>query len=597
MRAELHQMPPGPTGPLARWAPGLALLRGYRRDWLRSDIAAGLSVAAVAIPVAIAYAQLAGFPPVVGLYASILPLVAYAAFGTSRQLIVNPDAATCAMVAAIVAPLAAGDATLYTSLAISLAALAGVACIVAGFLRLGFLADFLGKPVLVGFMNGIAISIVLGQIGKVFGFAIESGRILPRLAEFIEKLPLTHGPTLAVGTLTFVVMRAVRRFFPRLPAPLVAVALAVVVVQALALDQTGVAVLGAIPAGLPALGWNPVPAALLVPLATGAAGLALVSFTSGMVTARSFAARNHYEIDVDREFVALGACNVAASLSQGFAVTGADSRTAVADVMGGKTQVTGLVAAATIALVLLFFTGPLRYLPNSALGAVLISAGVGLFDWRALVRFYRIQEGEFLVCMTAMLGVVALGALEGIALSIALAMLVLLIRSSRPADAVLGRVEGLPGFHDLEHHEGATAVAGVVVYRFTASLIFYNAPYFKRRVLSVVAANPAASWLVLDAGPIAHLDSTGADTLVSLADDLSARGVRIALGGTLPQVQRMLQRSGTLERLGADAVFSSLRAAVEACERRGVAQRLAAAARDASHRSGGTNFGPAGSTS
>jgi high affinity sulfate transporter 1 len=544
------------------------MLSGYRREWLKSDVAAGLSVAAVALPVAIAYAQLAGFPPVVGLYASILPMVVYAIFGSSRQLIVNPDAATCAMVAAIVAPLAAGDAALYTSLAISLAALMGVACIVAGFLRLGFLADFLGKPVLVGFMNGIAISIVLGQIGKVFGFAIESGRIFPRLIEFVGKLPQTHLPTLAIGITTFVVMRGVRRFFPRLPAPLVAVILAVVLVQAFSLDAAGVAVLGDVPAGLPSLGWNPVPAGLIGPLLTGAAGLALVSFTSGMVTARSFAARNHYEIDVDREFIALGACNVAASLSQGFAVTGADSRTAVSDVMGGKTQVTGLVAAATIALVLLFFTGPLRYLPGSALGAVLISAGLGLFDWRALVRFYRIQEGEFLVCLAAMLGVVTLGALQGIALAIALAMLVLLIRSSRPADAVLGRVRGVPGFHDLDGHEGAARVPGLVLYRFTASLIFYNASYFRRRVLAVAAADPGASWLIVDGGPIAHLDSTGADTLVALADDLSRRGIRLAIGGALPQVRRMLERSGALERLGADAVLPSLRAAVEACEPR-----------------------------
>ena len=227
-----------------------------------------------------------------------------------------------------------------------------------------------------------------------------------------------------------------------------------------------------------------------MPLLSGAAGLALVSFTSGMVTARSFAARNRYEIDVDREFIALGACNVAAGLSQGFAVTGADSRTAVSDAMGGKTQVTGLVAAATMAIVLLFFTGPLRYLPISALGAVLISAGIGLFDWKALVRFYRIQEGEFVVCVAAMLGVVTLGALQGIALAIALAMLVLLIRSSRPAEAVLGRVEGLQGFHDIARHEGATVVPGLVLYRFTASVIFYNAPYFKRRVLAIVDGQP-----------------------------------------------------------------------------------------------------------
>jgi MFS superfamily sulfate permease-like transporter len=287
-----------------------------------------------------------------------------------------------------------------------------------------------------------------------------------------------------------------------------------------------------------------------------------------MVTARSFAARNRYEIDVDREFIALGACNVAAGLSQGFAVTGADSRTAVGDVMGGKTQVTGLVAAATIALVLLFFTGPLRYLPGSALGAVLISAGIGLFDWRALVRFYRIQEGEFLVSVAAMLGVVTFGALQGIALSVALAMLVLLVRSSRPADAVLGRVEGLQGFYDVARHEGATSVPGVVLYRFTASVIFYNAPYFRRRVLLVAEGNPGTTWLVLDGAPIVHLDSTGADTLVSLADDLAARGIRLAIGGVLPQVRRMLERSGALERLGSDALFPTLRAAVEACESR-----------------------------
>ena len=229
-------------------------------------------------------------------------------------------------------------------------------------------------------MNGIAISIVLGQIGKVFGFSIESGRILPRLFEFASKLPSTHLPTLAVGAMAFGVMVGVRRFLPRLPAPLIALAVAVALVEMFALDRSGVAVLGAVPAGLPRLGWTPVPSALFAPLATGAAGLALVSFTSGMVTARSFASRNRYEINVDREFIALGACNIASGLSQGFAVTGADSRTAMNDAAGGKTQVTGLVAAGAIAMVLMFFTGPLRYLPDSALGAVLILAGVGLFD-------------------------------------------------------------------------------------------------------------------------------------------------------------------------------------------------------------------------
>jgi high affinity sulfate transporter 1 len=555
-----------PTGRLSRIAPGLAMLGAYRIEWLRYDVAAGLSVAAVALPIAIAYAQLAGFPPVVGLYASILPLVVYAVLGTSRQLIVNPDAATCAMVAAIVAPLAGGDAALYSALAVSLAVLTGVACVVAGFFRLGFLADFLGKPVLVGFMNGIAISIVIGQIGKVFGFSLESGRVIPRLIEFASKLEGTHLATLAIGVTTFAVMRGVRRFFPRLPAPLVALIVAVALVEVFGLDHRGVAVLGAVPAGLPDLRWTPVPSAHFGSLLSGAAGLALVSFTSGMITARSFAARNRYEIDVDREFIALGACNIAAGVSQGFAVTGADSRTAINDVMGGKTQVTGLVAAATMALVLLFLTGPLQYLPISALGAVLISAAVGLFDWRALGRLYRIHEGEFAVCLTAMLGVVALGALQGIVLAIALAMLVLLIRSSRPGDAVLGRVDGRQGFFDVADHEGAAAVPGLVLYRFNASVIFYNAPYFRRRVLAVAAASPGATWLIVDGAPIVHLDSTGADTIAALAEDLAPRGMRLVIGGVLPQVWQMLERSGALEHLGADAVFPTLRAAVEACE-------------------------------
>jgi high affinity sulfate transporter 1 len=559
---------------LKQIAPGLVMLAGYRREWLRADAAAGLSVAAVALPTAIAYAQLAGFPPVVGLYASILPLVAYAVFGTSRQLIVNPDAATCAMVAAIVAPLAGSDVDLYVTLAVALAALTGVACIAAGLFRLGFLADFLAKPVLVGFLNGIAISIFLGQIGKVFGFPIESGRILPRLIEFVSRLPETHLPTLGVGLATLVVLLAVRRVLPKLPAPLLALLVAVALVEGLRLDRHGVAILGAVPAGLPEIRWTPVPPEYIGGLLAGAMGLALVSFTSGMVTARSFAARNGYDIDVDREFIALGACNVAAGLSQGFAVTGADSRTAVSDFMGGKSQVTGLIAAAVMAAVLLFFTGPLQYLPVSGLGAVLISAALGLFDWKAMVRLYRIREGELAVCVAAMLGVVTLGALEGILVAVALAMLVLLIRSSRPADSVLGRVEGLSGFHNVARHDEATTIPGLVLYRFNASVIFFNAAYFKRRVLATVSGRPGTRWVVVDGGPIVHLDSTGADTLAALADELAAKGVRLMLADVHARVQRMLTRSGALERLGADAVFPTLRSAVEAYEPRAVNQKV-----------------------
>ncbi len=604
-------------------APGLAALRGYRGEWLRSDLAAGLSVAAVAIPTAIAYAQLAGFPAVVGLYASILPLVVYAAFGTSRQLIVNPDAATCAMVAAIVAPLAAGNADLYTSLAVSLAVLTGLFCIVAGVFRLGFLAEFLGKPVLVGFMNGIAISIVLGQIGKVFGFTLDSGRILPRLFEFVGKLPDTHLPTLTVGAATFLVLKGVRRFLPRWPAPLIAVVVALGLVLAFGLDTRGVAVIGPVPAGLPALGWTPLPPALFGPLVTGAGALALVLMTSGMVTARSFATRNHYEIDVDREFVAIGASNVAAGLSQGFAVTGADSRTAVSDGAGGKTQVTGLVAAAAMAVVLLFFTGPLQFLPGSALGAVLIAAGLGLFDWRALVRFRRIGEGELLVCVTAMLGVVALGALNGIGLAVALAMLVLLFRSSRPADAVLGQQPGLPGFVDLAEPRGRRGAAR------SAALPLRGVGHLLQRVVLRQARAGGGRRRaghedrhhrrLTDRPPRQHRcgrdrrtgraaratrDQAG-DRRRAAARAAGARPERRRVGprtrGAVPDISRRRRSSSVRNRSGRSAfVGSHARAAVPASPHdTAAAAHLSAGgeAGSANQRSRGTIFGPDGSAS
>jgi MFS superfamily sulfate permease-like transporter len=340
---------------LARIVPGLTALLSYSfAENFRQDLVAGLSVAAVALPVAFAYAQLAGFDPVVGLYSSILPLVAYAIFGTSRQLIVNPDAAVCAMVAAAVAPLAIGDAELYWSLSVAITFMAGLFCIAASILRLGAMADFLSKPILVGFLNGIAISICLGQVGKLLGFSIESKRIVPQLLEIFAKLPETKIPTLAVGIGCMAMLFVLARLLPRLPFALITLIVAGVVVGVFGLDRRGVAILGPIPAGLPPLRWPTFPSEDLPALLGGSAGLALVLFSSGMSSARSFAAKGRYHIDADRELAAFGAANLASAISQGFAVTGADSRTAVADAAGGRTQVTGLVAAATMTVVLAF---------------------------------------------------------------------------------------------------------------------------------------------------------------------------------------------------------------------------------------------------
>jgi high affinity sulfate transporter 1 len=469
MTSEAIVSNPG-TGRLARLMPGLAALLGYRRADLPRDLIAGLSVAAVALPVGVAYAQLAGFSPVVGLYASILPLIAYALFGTSRQLIVGPDAATCALVAATVTPLAGGDETLYLSLSVMLAALTGLFCIGASFLRLGALADFLSKPILVGFLNGISLYILAGQIGKLVGFDLESHGILPKLVELAARFGETHWPTLAVGVGTFAVLWLSQRFLPRLPAALVALVVAALAVALFGLDDLGVAVIGAVPAGLPDFQIPQVPLHLIDELAGAAAGLALVSFSSMMLTARSFAARNHYEIDVDREFAALGAVNLAASLSQSFAISGADSRTAMADAAGGRTQVTGLVAAGTIALVLLFLTGPLRYVPIAALGAVLIKASLSLLDLKTLRELDRFDRRELALSLLATLGVIWVGAIKAILVVVILALLRFVRLTSRPRVDVLGEVEELSGFHSIVRHPEARTDPGLVLLRFKRSI-------------------------------------------------------------------------------------------------------------------------------
>ena len=513
-------------------APGIPKLLSYQKRDLPHDLRAGLSVAAVALPVGVAYAELAGFNPVVGLYSSILPLVAYAIFGTSRQLIMGPDSATCALVAAAVAPLASGDQSLYLSLSIALAFLAGLICIGASFLRLGALADFLSKPILVGFLNGIALSIILGQIGKIFGFAITAGGIIPRLLEFVEKLGLTHWATLVVGLGTFAVLLVTARLFSKIPAALVAMILAAVVVRILNLESFGVKTVGDVPAGLPSLHIPRFPLSLLPSLLGDAAGLALVTFSSMMLTSRSFASKNMYDVDADREFAALGVANIATALSQGFAVSGADSRTAMADSAGGRTQVTGLFAAGTIAVVLLFFTGPLRYVPIAALGAVLVKAALSLIDFQSLRTIYRIDRREFALSVLSTLGVVAVGAIQAILIAVILSLLRFVRLVSRPKIEILGKVEGFPGFHSIERHPEAKTVPGLMLFRFNSPIVFFNAPYFKRQVVATVkAAGPALKWFVLDMVPISMIDATGLYTAEEVAETLRQQGVILAAAG------------------------------------------------------------------
>ena len=522
--------------PVAQYAPGLAALLHYKLADAPADLKAGLAVTAVALPVGIAYAELAGFRPEVGLYSSILPLVAYAIFGTSRQLIVGPDAATCALVAASVAPLAAGDQATYASLSMVLALLTGVLCIAASFLRLGALADFLSRPILVGFLNGVALSIILGQADKIFGFPVTESGILPRLAEIAGKLDAIQWPTLSVAVGTFLVLLIVPRLVPQLPAALVGMVLAGAAVLLLNLSALGVKTIGHVPAGLPELELPRVDPKLLPTLLAEAAGLALVSFSSLMLTARSFAAKNGYDIDADQDFAALGAANIASAVSQGFAVSGADSRTAMSNEAGGRTHAVGLVAAAAVALVLLFFTAPLQYVPMAALGAVLIAAAMSLIDFGSLRLFYRIDRTEALLSVLATLGVVAVGAVNAILFAVVLALLRFIRLVSRPRVEILGKVEGFPGFHSLVRHEDGKSVPGLLLFRFNAPITFFNAPYFKRELLRAVdEAGSGLHHVVIDLLPVTSIDATGLMTITELATALNARGIGLNAAGRLTE--------------------------------------------------------------
>jgi high affinity sulfate transporter 1 len=551
---------------LLRIAPGLRAMLNYRfSEDFGHDAIAGVCVASVAVPVAIAYAQLAGFRPEVGLYSSILPLLAYAIFGTSRRLIINPDAAVCAMVAASVAPLAAGDPNLYASMSVMLAFLAGAFCIVASFFRLGAVGDFLSKPILVGFMNGIALSVFQGQIGKICGFSVKAEGMLRWFMEVLSKLPQAHGPTMAIGLGALLALLLLRRLAPHAPAALIVMIVAGALIAVLKLDSRGVAVLGVISGGIPTPRLPEFPLSALPALTAKAAGVALVIFSGGVVTARSFANRDGHPIDMDAELAALGAANIASALGQGFAVTDADSRTAIAYASGGRTQMTGLVAAACMGLVLLFFTKPFKYVPMPALGAILIVAAVSLFDFASLRHIWRVDKGEVALSLITTLGVVLVGPINGILVAVTLALARFIRHTARPREEILGKVEGMPGFHSIERHPGAQIVPGLQIYRFGSPITFFNAAYFKERALAAAStAGPALRWFVLDAIPITSVDVTGLDALDELRRELAERGIALVVAGRKTEFLTWLREIGLNRAEDDQFVFPTLRQAVRA---------------------------------
>lgn len=550
--------------PLARWVPGLDSLLHYRRAWFRSDVQAGLSVAAIQIPTAIAYAQIAGFPPQVGLYACILPMLIYALIGSSRQLMVGPDAATAAMVAAAITPLAAGDPQRLVDLSMIVAIMVGLFSIVAGLARAGFIASFLSRPILVGYLNGIGLSLLVGQLGKLFGYEAATSGFVAGILALLENLLHIHWPTLILGSLSLLLMVLLPRRFPQLPGALCGVLLASLAAALLGLDRYGVELLGEVPAGLPQLSWPQTSLEELKSLLRDATGITVVSFCSAMLTARSFAARHGYSINANHELVALGLANIGAGVSQGFAISGADSRTAVNDMVGGKTQLVGVVAALVIAATLLLLNKPLGWVPMPALGAVLLLAGWGLIDVQALKGFWKLSRFEFSLCLLTTVGVLSVGVLPGIFVAVSIAVLRLLYYTYRPSDAVLGWMHGIDGQVELAKYPQATTLPGLVIYRFDAPLLFFNADYFKQRVLAVVDGSERPNAVLLNAEAMTNLDISGLATLHEVQQILKAQGVHLSLARVTGQTLDLLQRSSMLGEIKPPLVFSSVRSGVSA---------------------------------
>ncbi|WP_162983769.1 SulP family inorganic anion transporter, partial [Pseudomonas aeruginosa] len=516
------------------------------------------------IPTAIAYAQIAGFPPQVGLYACILPMLIYALIGSSRQLMVGPDAATAAMVAAAITPLAAGDPQRLVDLSMIVAIMVGLFSIVAGLARAGFIASFLSRPILVGYLNGIGLSLLVGQLGKLFGYEATTSGFVAGILALLENLLHIHWPTLILGSLSLLLMVLLPRRFPQLPGALCGVLLASLAAALLGLDRYGVELLGEVPAGLPQLSWPQTNLEELKSLLRDATGITVVSFCSAMLTARSFAARHGYSINANHEFVALGLANIGAGVSQGFAISGADSRTAVNDMVGGKTQLVGVVAALVIAATLLLLNKPLGWVPMPALGAVLLLAGWGLIDVQALRGFWKLSRFEFSLCLLTTVGVLSVGVLPGIFVAVSIAVLRLLYYTYRPSDAVLGWMHGIDGQVELAKYPQATTLPGLVIYRFDAPLLFFNADYFKQRVLAVVDGSERPNAVLLNAEAMTNLDISGLATLHEVQQILKAQGVHLSLARVTGQTLDLLQRSSMLGEIKPPLVFSSVRSGVSA---------------------------------
>lgn len=555
------------SGGLRRWLPGLAMLSRYNRTLFYKDLVAGLVLTALLAPVGMGYAEAAGLPAIYGLYATIIPLLAYALFGPSRILLLGPDSALTALIAATVLPLANGDAMRAASLAAMLAMFAGILCILAGLARFGFVTDLLSKPIRYGYLNGIAFTLLISQLPKLLGFSVPAGSLTDSAAGLVKGILEGQVNVTAsiIGISSLAAIFACRRWAPRLPGVLVAVAGSTLAVALFDLDsRMQISVVGMLPQGLPAFRIPDVTVSDYASLASGALAIALVSIADMSVLSRIFALREGYYVDENQELIALGIANVATGFFQGFSVSSSASRTPVAESAGARTQMTGVVGAVCIALLLLFAPGMMVHVPVAALGAVVVSVCFNLVEIVDVRRLYDLRRGEFFLSIVCFLGVALLGVVHGIFIAIGFALLAFIWRAWRPYCAVLGRVDGMKGYHDITRHPEARRVPGLVLFRWDAPLFFANAEMFREHVLRAVSEAPTpAKWVVVAAEPVTDVDITAADVLAELNEELQHAGIELCFAEMKGPVKDYLKQYGLFSKLGVENFFPTIGQAVD----------------------------------
>jgi high affinity sulfate transporter 1 len=552
---------------LYRWIPILATLRSYKRDWVLHDIVAGLVLTAILVPVGMGYAAASGLPAIYGLYATIVPLIVYAIFGSSRIMVLGPDSALAALIAATILPLAAGDADKAVAFAGMLAILSGLLCILAGLARFGFITDLLSKPIRDGYLNGIALTVLIGQLPNVLGFPITGSSILKEIIGLLQGIEdgQINWTACVIGASCLIVILGFKRWASRIPGVLIAVAGAMIIVSWLDLStKAGIAVIGPLPQGLPHFQIPAISLAEFGGLFGAAAAIALVSFADMTTLSRIFAHRTGAEVDNNQEIIALGAANIAAGIFQGFPVSSSSSRTPVAESAGAQTQITGLVGAACIALLLIFAPRLLQNLPHAALGAIVIAACINFVEVRGVIRLYKLRRDEFVLSIMCFLGVVLLGVIQGIFITVSLALLTFIWRAWRPYDAVLGHVDGLKSYHDISRHPEAKRIPGLIIFRWDAPLFFANAEIFRDRVISAVVDAPTPTKVVVIAAePITDVDITAAEVLANLDNAMHQAGMDLFFAEMKGPVKDRLKRYGLFNRLGIENFFPTIEQAVE----------------------------------